>query len=167
MTFSNEFWQWQNSYDVTAINCSAVRTMLKKSCLSWKIREIKFINFSRSLFNNWQKQNMKFYAQKRRFLTSRKMSDRGGQKAWKLRNFTVHRVEKWKLNSRWKISRQINYLVILSVKTLLSRNFCQKSVSVEKREILSQQKIIRQINFLVHNRFSKTVTFTKFLAKMR
>ena len=32
-----------------------------------------------------------------------------------------------------KISRQIIYLVILLVKTLLSRNFCQKSVRVNFR----------------------------------
>ena len=39
--------------------------------------------------------------------------------------------------------------------------------SVEKREILSHQKIFRQINSLVTYLVSKTVTFTKFLPKMR
>ena len=61
-------------------------------------------------------------------------------------------------------------------KTLLSRNFCQKSArvnfrnfhthSVKKWKIYSHRKNISS-NQLVSNSFSRTVTFTKFLPKMR
>ena len=56
-----------------------------------------------------------------------------------------------------KLFRQINSLIFSLVKTLVSRNFCKKSVrvnfcnyhSVEKWEIRSHKKIFRQINYLV------------------
>ena len=69
---------------------------------------------------------------------------------------TVHIVEKRQIliYSHWKKIRQINYLVISSVKPILSRNFCQKRTvplcaQWKKREILWHQKIFRQINSLV------------------
>ena len=73
--------------------------------------------------------------------------------------------------------RQINSLVITLVKTLLSRNFCQKCVrlnrsnfhivsahSVEKWKILSHWKKISS-NQLFSSFVSKNVVFTKFLSK--
>ena len=69
--------------------------------------------------------------------------------------------------------RQITYLVLFIVKTLLSRNFCQKcetksqqfpNCGVEKWEILSHWKKISS-NQLFSNFFSKTIVFTKFLRK--
>ena len=74
---------------------------------------------------------------------------------------TQHSVEKWKLYSHWKKFRQINYLVILLVKPLLSRNFYQKRVRVNFRNfhtvhcvekwktyIVSPKKL-RQINSVI------------------
>ena len=62
-------------------------------------------------------------------------------------------------NAMWKIFRQINSLMISLVKTLLSRNFCQKYVleisgnfctTLWKNEKFTlTQKIFRQINYLV------------------
>ena len=48
----------------------------------------------------------------------------------KISCFQQHSVVKWKIYSRQKIFRQINSLVISLVNTLVSRNFCQKSVRV-------------------------------------
>ena len=71
--------------------------------------------------------------------------------------YALWKNEKFSLTG--KINRQINSLVFWSIKTLFSRNFCQKSVRlnfrnfhtvcVEKREILSHWKKFRQINYLV------------------
>ena len=55
---------------------------------------------------------------------------------WERRNFVkslFHSVEKWKIYCHPKKFRQINSLVFTLVKTLLSRNFCQKSVTVNFR----------------------------------
>ena len=90
---------------------------------------------------------------------------------------TVWKNEKFGLTN--KIFRQFSYLVISLVKTLLSRNFCQKCVrlnrssfhtvhtvhTVEITEIYSHWKNISS-NCLFSNFFSKNVTFTKFLPKM-
>ena len=74
---------------------------------------------------------------------------------------------------RSKIFREINTLAISLVKTLLSRNFCQKCVRVNfsqcsaiKWKIYSDRKNISS-NHLFGNFFSRNVDFTKFLAKMR
>ena len=75
------------------------------------------------------------------------------------------------------IFRQITYLVISLVKLLFSRNFCQNCAGVNSRNfhsvhctgnygnLLSLKKI--SSNRLFSNFFSKTVTFTKFLPKIR
>ena len=49
---------------------------------------------------------------------------------WFLFRLGAHSAEKWKIYSHWKIFRQISYLVILLVKPLISRNFCQRSMIV-------------------------------------
>ena len=71
-----------------------------------------------------------------------------------------------------KIFREINSLVTSLVKTLVSRNFCQKRVrenTVWKNDTftLSHQKIFLQTISVVIYIFSKTVTFTKLLRDMR
>ena len=60
---------------------------------------------------------------------------------------------------------------------MISRNFhdflwagkenCALHPQYEEREFLYHQKIFRQINYLGRHLFSKTVTFTIFLPKMR
>ena len=84
-----------------------------------------------------------------------------------------HGMEKREILSHWKKFRQINHLVISLVKPLLSRNFCEKvwerisrSSTVEITEIYSHWKNVLS-NHLFSNFFSKSVTFTKFLPKMR
>jgi len=78
----------------------------------------------------------------------------------KSRNFRTIVWKNEKVTLTQNFSRQINYSVILLVKSLFSRNFCQRRVrvnirnfhtaaSVEKREILSHWKKFRQINYLV------------------
>ena len=53
---------------------------------------------------------------------------------------TVWKNEKFTLTEIF--FRQINYLVILLVKSLFSRNFCQKSVRVNFRSFLSVERLV-------------------------
>ena len=77
----------------------------------------------------------------------------------------------WRLEaSHRKIFRQINYLTIYLVKTLLSRNFCQKSVKVILRNFhIVLHTALKRILISLKNYFVKTfhsnksVDFTKIL----
>ena len=83
------------------------------------------------------------------FLISRKICH-----LWLWRSWLPHSVEKREILSHRKIFREINSLVTFLVKTLLSRNFGQKSVRKflvfpHCTEFSLTKKIFRQINSLV------------------
>ena len=59
---------------------------------------------------------------------------------------TFHSVEKRKIHSHQQIFRQINSLVTSLMKTLLSRNFCQKSARVNFCNFHTVHRIIFQEN---------------------
>ena len=91
---------------------------------------------------------------------------------WRTSCATVWKNEKFSLTK--KIFRQINSLVISLVKTLLSRNFCQKCMRLNRSNfqtvrrfhdlfVISLSKRNISSNQLFSNFFSKNVTFTKFL----
>ena len=83
-----------------------------------------------------------------------------------LKNFTVNWFDE-KFTLTQNFFRQINYLVILLVKSLFSRNFCQKRVTVNFRNfhtVLTEKKF-REINSLITSLFSKNVALTDFLSK--
>ena len=90
--------------------------------------------------------------------------------------YTLWKFQEFSLTE--KIFREINSLVTSLVKTLVSRNFCQKRVrensrnfhivhcTVGKNKKFSLSKKTRSNQFFT-SLFSKTVTFTKFLRWMR
>ena len=86
-------------------------------------------NFVKSTNYEWssifrENSNMQIFACLKNFVKSIFQ-----QNLCKSQNFAyTHIVEKWKITLIQKIFRQINYLAIYIAKTLLSRNFCQKSV---------------------------------------
>ena len=83
--------------------------------------------------------------------------------------------EKWKTYCHLKKFRQINYLVFPLVKVLLSRNFCQRSVTVNFRgfpQCVKFTKFFYHLRIMSWNRFcskrfDNEIVFTEIFKKSR
>ena len=127
-----------NPFNLHTINSIANKLTSRNFCKILLMR-VKFLNFAYFIFGNEEK----FTTKRIMFFVKSILSKNIKQTT----NFTIffftkssnywntvwHIVEK-KKNGKFtltqKIFRQINYLVILLVKPLLSRNFCQKCMRV-------------------------------------
>ena len=77
------------------------------------------------------------------------------------RQYEDHSVENERFTLTEKIFRQINYLVILLVKPLLSRNFCQKRVRVNFRNFHTVScGTVLSSSFLLEKIFREIVILT-------
>ena len=159
-------------FDIDSSHCTLQSGKMKNlvSTIKYFIKLFVVISFVKTLLSRNFGQNVRDWIKSQQF-----PNDSAHCTVWKLRKFTltllwqkfcnfhtVHRVCSFFTE---KIFRQTNSLVIpLLVKTLLSRNFCQKSVTVKCANQIVHWNM--EITIILSHTFKKIVNATFLLGKV-